>query len=129
MNRYRARIPGLDSRGWWRRSQSTKSETLVPTPESWIRKRSIPLGGFVFAPEFVDPSSSIDEFLFSRIKRMTVGADFDMKIMPDRGTGAELMTATAGHGDLAVFWMDSRFHCGNDQHRAKKQAAIITQSD
>lgn len=128
--RRHARAPGLDQ-GLvaWVSARKTGdlrlAEFQLPT---WIRKRSIPRRRFVFAPEFVDPACGIDEFLFPRVKRVAVGADLNMKIMTDRGTGAKLVAATASHGDFAVFGMNARFHRGDDQHGAQKDCSIITQS-
>ena len=63
----------------------------------------------VLATEPFDATRGIDQLLFAREKRVTVGTDFDRNLLSGR-TSLIFGTAGAGYLDIVVFWMNSRFH-------------------
>ena len=66
----------------------------------------------VFAPKLVDPSRSIDNFLFTRIERMARGTDFDVQLFFQSRTRFELVSTAANDLKILVFGMDLGFHDG-----------------
>src|SRR5690606_9115845 len=64
----------------------------------------------VLAAELVDATGRIEHLLLARIERVAGGADFDLKILPQRRTRLERVAAAAGHGDLGVFGVGIGFH-------------------
>ena len=63
----------------------------------------------VLATEPLDTTRGIDQLLFARKKRVTVGTDFDRYLLSGR-TSLIFGTAGARYFDIVVFWMNSRFH-------------------
>ncbi len=61
----------------------------------------------IFLAEFLDPTSGIHNLLLSRIKRVTLRAHFDAKIVVHRGAGFEAIAATTRHGHFVVLRMNS----------------------
>jgi len=60
--------------------------------------------------ELVYASGSVDQFLFTREKRVAVGANFDADVAFMGGTGLERVLACADHVDLVVGRVYSSFH-------------------
>ena len=65
----------------------------------------------ILTAEFVNPTASIDDFLFARVKRMARRADLDSKILTQCRSGSELVAATASNLECSVIRMRVGFHC------------------
>ena len=59
----------------------------------------------------VNASGGVNELLFTRKERVTLGTNFDMELFTHRRAGLERMTARAGDVDLLIFRMYFLFHC------------------
>jgi hypothetical protein len=64
----------------------------------------------VLAPELIDPAAGIENLLLAGVERMAGGADFNVQFAAQRGSGRELVSATANDLYVAVLGMDSLFH-------------------
>jgi hypothetical protein len=60
--------------------------------------------------EAIDASGGIDQLLFSGKERVAGRANFDVQIALFGGAGLEGLAASAGNGDIDVFWVNSWFH-------------------
>jgi hypothetical protein len=60
--------------------------------------------------EPVYPSCSIDKLLLTCVKRMALGADFNMDFFPDTGLGFKLVSTGAAYLGVAELGMDIFFH-------------------
>lgn len=64
----------------------------------------------VFFAEFINPAGSIHNALFARIKWMASGADLDLQVFAQHGTGYKTVAATASYCNLLILRMDIWFH-------------------
>jgi hypothetical protein len=64
----------------------------------------------VLAPEFVDAPGGIEDLLLAGIKGMARGANFDVHLPAQGGSGRKLVAAATDHLDVGVVGMDSFFH-------------------
>ena len=64
----------------------------------------------VFAAELVDTSPGVQDLLLARVERMAGGADLDVQLLAQGGTGVEFVAAAANDLDVAVIRVDSFFH-------------------
>lgn len=64
----------------------------------------------VFLAKLVDTPRGINNFLLSRIKRVTLGAHINVKVISECGARFKFCTATANYRNLLVLWMNIRFH-------------------
>ena len=64
----------------------------------------------VLATEFIDPATRINDFLLTRVERMTCRTDLDRQVLTQGGTGREFVATTTGHFDIAVVGMNIGFH-------------------
>src|SRR5215211_961515 len=69
-------------------------------------------GATVTAGKFLDPTRSIDKFLFACEKGMTSSTNADLNIAT-RGAGVIHRAACAHHISLVIFWMNVCFHLLN----------------
>ena len=69
-----------------------------------------PLADTVLATELVDSATGVDDLLFTRVERMTGGANLDEEVFAERGTRREFVTATTGYLDVGVVRMNVGFH-------------------
>ncbi len=60
--------------------------------------------------EFIHAPARVHHFLLARIERVAVGADLDVEIAGQRRSGRELIPAAADYFEVAVFWVNVRFH-------------------
>ena len=60
--------------------------------------------------EAIDASSSIDQLLFAGEERMASRTNFDMQITFLGRASLESLAASAGNGNINVFWVNSWFH-------------------
>jgi hypothetical protein len=82
----------------------------------------------IFLTKFVHAASSVNNLLFTGIKRVAGGADFHMKFFFTQGrTGYELITTTANDLDILISRMDFRFHNRpfSDGAQSEKPGAVI----
>jgi len=63
----------------------------------------------VFALEALDPARGIHQAVLAGIKRMALGAHFDVYLR-ERRAGLEGVPASAGYYAAAILGMDSGFH-------------------
>jgi hypothetical protein len=75
------------------------------------RKTNEALAHSILTTEFVNPTASIDNLLFARVKRMACRADFDSKVLTQCRSGSELVAATASNLECSVIRMRVGFHC------------------
>ena len=60
--------------------------------------------------EAIDASSGIDQLLFAGEERMASRTNFDMQIAFLGRASLEGLAASAGNGNIDVFWVNSWFH-------------------
>jgi hypothetical protein len=60
--------------------------------------------------EAVNTAAAVYDFLLTRIERVTLRTDIDMKILASCGAGLDDVTAAAGGGHGLVLGMDICFH-------------------
>src|SRR5258708_6727579 len=68
------------------------------------------VGFGVFAAEALHTSRSVHEFLLAGKEWMAIGADFHVDIAFVRGTGGELVAASAMHANFVVCRMNTWLH-------------------
>ncbi len=66
----------------------------------------------VLLTEFLNATCRIHNFLSARVKRVALGADFDMQRLCKCRTGRKFVTATAGDCSVGVSWVNVSFHVG-----------------
>ena len=59
----------------------------------------------------IDAAGRVDQFLFTGEKWMTLGTNFDMKLLTERRAGLERISARAGDAYFVIFRMNFLFHC------------------
>ena len=64
----------------------------------------------VFAAELVNTTGGVHDFLLTRVKRMALGADFDVQGPAVCRSGLEGVSTAAGDLDFRVGWMNVFFH-------------------
>ena len=60
--------------------------------------------------EAVDTATGIQHFLLASVERVALGADVDVHVLGQRGTGLDDVAAAASGFDFNVIWMDIGFH-------------------
>ena len=95
-------IPSIPGHKKWRQSAIFS----VPFAEACRRTSAFA----VAAPELVNLTGGIDDFLLAGVKRVATRTDFDVQIFTGRGTGFKGIAAAASHGDFLVSGMNVRFH-------------------
>ena len=90
-----------------RRAESTLRASPVKTDRA---KSSLRCERCVLLAKFVHATAGVDDLLFTGVERMAAGADFDLKILSDGGSGQKCISAGAGDGDCLVVGMDAGFH-------------------
>lgn len=68
------------------------------------------LADAVLLTEFLNTASRVDNFLRARIERVAGRADFNMQRLVHRGTGGEIISATASYGNFVVLGVNACFH-------------------
>jgi len=68
------------------------------------------LGHSVFAAELVYPATGIQNFLLTRIKRMTRRAHFYSERVTECGAGRKFVAATTGYFKFTVVGVNLSFH-------------------
>ena len=76
-------------------------------------------GSAVFFLKLSDAPCSIDDFLLSCIKRVTVRTDLHMEILSKSGAGFKTIAAVTGHLDRFVLWMNLSFHGNICPHKLR----------
>jgi hypothetical protein len=66
----------------------------------------------VFLAELVHAAGRVHDLLLAGVKRMALGADFNVQWLVQGGTGFEFIAATAGYVNFFVFGMAFGFHGG-----------------
>src|ERR1044072_61557 len=59
----------------------------------------------------IDASGSVNELLFARKERVTLGTNFDMEFFAHRRAGLKRMTESTSDVDLLIIRMYFLFHC------------------
>src|ERR1700674_1739276 len=90
-----------------RRSRGNKkgSQSCLSYPHCGLRGLHA-----VLLTEFLHPSGSIDDFLFTRVEGVTIGTYLDMQRLAHVRAWLEGVAAGASHVDFSVFGMNSGFH-------------------
>ena len=68
----------------------------------------------------IDAAGRVDQFLFTGEKWMTLGTNFDMKLLTERRAGLKRITARAGDAYFVIFWMNFLFHCYRTPYLLRK---------
>jgi hypothetical protein len=88
-----------------------KSEYLSLTKNTELRSSfDLRLPASVPFVEPVNASSGVYELLLASEERVTIGTNFNVKVLAERRAGLKSMTAGADNVDLLVVRMDNQFH-------------------